>query len=177
MQFIFMFWTDIVQNPIRARCCGFGEKDKRPVDPPPILKLTAESEEGEPITLKYEFKKKVVKCRKKCHVLKSRYFRSAKDSVLFLVHCQLYNEDGAIDRALVRTISSPSDNYLLQSNTMVHKDKPEYVRNLIGSVVSNASYLYDENNIPGIFFIFQDLSVRLEGTYTLKFLLINLEEG
>jgi hypothetical protein len=97
--------------------------------------------------------------------------------VLFLVHCQLYNENGTIDRALVRTISSPSDNHLLQSNTMVHKDKPEYIRNLIGSVVSNACYLYDENNIPGIFFIFQDLSVRLEGTYTLKFLLINLEEG
>ncbi len=65
MRFIFMFWTDIVQNPIRARCCGFGEKDKRPVDPPPILKLTAESEEGEPIKLKYELKKKSCKMYKK----------------------------------------------------------------------------------------------------------------
>jgi hypothetical protein len=42
----------IVQNPIRARCCGFGEKDKRPIDPPPILKLTAEDESGKPLELK-----------------------------------------------------------------------------------------------------------------------------
>lgn len=41
-----------MQNPIRARCCGFGEKDKRPIDPPPILKLTAENENGDPIRLK-----------------------------------------------------------------------------------------------------------------------------
>ncbi|KAI8149041.1 velvet factor-domain-containing protein [Fennellomyces sp. T-0311] len=29
----------VVQNPTRARCCGFGEKDKRPINPPPILQL------------------------------------------------------------------------------------------------------------------------------------------
>lgn len=46
-------YIEIVQNPIRARCCGFGEKDKRPIDPPPILKLTAEDESGKPLELKY----------------------------------------------------------------------------------------------------------------------------
>lgn len=29
----------VVQNPLRARCCGFGEKDRRLLDPPPILQL------------------------------------------------------------------------------------------------------------------------------------------
>jgi hypothetical protein len=36
----------IIQNPIRARCCGFGEKDRRPVDPPPILQLFIEESNG-----------------------------------------------------------------------------------------------------------------------------------
>ncbi|RKP11715.1 velvet factor-domain-containing protein [Piptocephalis cylindrospora] len=29
----------IVQQPLHARMCGFGDKDRRPVDPPPILQL------------------------------------------------------------------------------------------------------------------------------------------
>ncbi|KAG1199059.1 hypothetical protein G6F70_005271 [Rhizopus microsporus] len=144
----------IVQNPIRARCCGFGEKDKRPIDPPPILKLTAEDESGKPLELK------------------------AGDAVLFLVHCQLYNENGTLDKTLVHTPWSNTSPIRKQTiRYSAHKDKPEYVRNLIGSVVSNAYHLYDENSIPGIFFIFQDLSVRIEGTYTLKFVFINLAEG
>lgn len=36
----------MVQNPVRARCCGFGEKDRRPVDPPPILQLFIERPDG-----------------------------------------------------------------------------------------------------------------------------------
>lgn len=34
----------VVQQPIRARSCGFGEKDKRPIDPPVILQLHKESQ-------------------------------------------------------------------------------------------------------------------------------------
>ncbi|KAI9250016.1 velvet factor, partial [Sporodiniella umbellata] len=118
----------LIQNPQRARCCGFGEKDKRPIDPPPILKLT------------------------------------------------LYDETGEQDRALVNTIrsSATTKGCTLKKNA---KDKLEHVRNLIGSVASNAHYLYDQNTVPGIYFIFQDLSIRLEGVYTLKFIFINLEEG
>ncbi|KAF9940606.1 hypothetical protein BGZ67_007244 [Mortierella alpina] len=29
----------IVQQPLHARMCGFGEKDRRPIDPPPIVQL------------------------------------------------------------------------------------------------------------------------------------------
>lgn len=36
----------LVQQPIRARCCGFGEKDRRPIDPPPILQLFIEKSDG-----------------------------------------------------------------------------------------------------------------------------------
>ncbi|KAI8975773.1 velvet factor, partial [Mycotypha africana] len=103
----------VVQNPIRARCCGFGEKDRRPIDPPPILQLTAKNSFGEAIDLKPE------------------------DSVLFLVQCELYNEDMTENRTLVYTPWS--------TNQQQHNDN--------------------------------DLSVRTEGIFTLKFVFIDLAFG
>ncbi|KAF8936978.1 velvet factor-domain-containing protein [Dissophora ornata] len=35
----------IVQQPLHARMCGFGEKDRRPVDPPPIVQLLLDEEQ------------------------------------------------------------------------------------------------------------------------------------
>ena len=32
--------TVIIQHPDRVRSAGFGQKDRRPVDPPPILQLS-----------------------------------------------------------------------------------------------------------------------------------------
>lgn len=46
---LFLTWLPkivMVQNPVRARCCGFGEKDRRPIDPPPILQLFIERPDG-----------------------------------------------------------------------------------------------------------------------------------
>ncbi|RKP09101.1 velvet factor [Thamnocephalis sphaerospora] len=36
----------VVQQPFRARMCGFGEKDRRPVDPPPIVQLSVHDQFG-----------------------------------------------------------------------------------------------------------------------------------
>ncbi|KAG0083619.1 hypothetical protein BGZ92_010621 [Podila epicladia] len=38
----------IVQQPLHARMCGFGEKDRRPVDPPPIVQLMIDNGESPP---------------------------------------------------------------------------------------------------------------------------------
>ncbi|KAG0225411.1 hypothetical protein BGW41_004711 [Actinomortierella wolfii] len=35
------------QQPLHARMCGFGEKDRRPIDPPPIVQLIMEDDEEE----------------------------------------------------------------------------------------------------------------------------------
>ncbi|KAL7752225.1 hypothetical protein RI367_002270 [Sorochytrium milnesiophthora] len=37
---------EVLQQPMRCRTCGSGEKDRRPVDPPPILKVTVSDEAG-----------------------------------------------------------------------------------------------------------------------------------
>ena len=37
----YRFALEIVQQPIRSRLCGFGEKDRRPIDPPPVVQARA----------------------------------------------------------------------------------------------------------------------------------------
>lgn len=44
-----------------------------------------------------------------------------------------------------------------------------YTRNLIGSVAVSASTLSDTSGKPGFWFVLQDLSVRQEGSFRLKF--------
>lgn len=48
----------MIQNPKRARSCGFGEKDRRPIDPPPILQLFIEEANGELVNAMYLMRQK-----------------------------------------------------------------------------------------------------------------------
>ncbi|KAG6889230.1 hypothetical protein C0992_005925 [Termitomyces sp. T32_za158] len=49
-----------------------------------------------------------------------------------------------------------------------------YTRTLIGPLSANACRLLDEHRKPGIFFLFQDLSVRTEGSFRLRLRLMNI---
>ncbi|EMD40482.1 hypothetical protein CERSUDRAFT_70843 [Gelatoporia subvermispora B] len=49
-----------------------------------------------------------------------------------------------------------------------------YTRTLVGPLCSNACRLLDEHRKPGIFFLFQDLSIRTEGTFRLRLRLMNV---
>ncbi|KAF7775707.1 hypothetical protein Agabi119p4_4100 [Agaricus bisporus var. burnettii] len=49
-----------------------------------------------------------------------------------------------------------------------------YTRTLVGPLSANACRLQDEHRKPGIFFLFQDLSVRTEGTFRLRLRLMNV---
>lgn len=50
----------------------------------------------------------------------------------------------------------------------------QYTRNLIGNVAVSASVLSDTSSTVGIWFVLQDLSVRQEGSYRLKFMFTDL---
>ncbi|ORX55101.1 hypothetical protein DM01DRAFT_1335395 [Hesseltinella vesiculosa] len=39
----------VCQQPLHARMCGFGEKDRRPIDPPPIVRLVVRQQDNEPV--------------------------------------------------------------------------------------------------------------------------------
>ncbi|KAH9948411.1 velvet factor [Amylocystis lapponica] len=49
-----------------------------------------------------------------------------------------------------------------------------YTRTLVGPLSANACRLSDEHRKPGIFFLFQDLSIRTEGTFRLRLRLMNV---
>jgi hypothetical protein len=42
--FISTYELVVCQQPLHARMCGFGEKDRRPIDPPPIVQLVVRQE-------------------------------------------------------------------------------------------------------------------------------------
>ncbi|KAF8966494.1 velvet factor [Flammula alnicola] len=50
-----------------------------------------------------------------------------------------------------------------------------YTRTLVGPLTTNARRLLDERRKAGIFFPFEDLSVRVEGTFRLRMRLMNVE--
>ncbi|KAG0260958.1 hypothetical protein BG011_001464 [Mortierella polycephala] len=75
---------EIVQQPLRARMCGFGDKDRRNVTPAPVLKLVAKTSEGRLISASHLSKQ------------------------AFVVTADLWHEDETSERNLVLISSIPS---------------------------------------------------------------------
>jgi hypothetical protein len=49
----FAYGLDVIQDPARARMCGHGDKDRRPIGPPPVVRLVKKSlETGEEVDYK-----------------------------------------------------------------------------------------------------------------------------
>ena len=144
----------IVQHPLRARMCGFGDKDRRPIDPPPVVKLLAYKHSGELI-----------------------HFNEMEVS-RFVVHATLYSQDSKSDRNTVinpSSIPTPISMYSHASAVMSLND-PVKARNLVGVTSSSGYLLRDEHNEHGVFFIFHELSVRTEGRFRLKFMFLELPQ-
>ncbi|RKP22870.1 velvet factor, partial [Syncephalis pseudoplumigaleata] len=139
----------VVQQPMRARMCGFGDKDRRPCTPPPIVRLTFK----EPVNI------------------------DEIDTTFFVVIVDLWSPDQTSELNLVVHTAAPT----ISGPDPAGSDRPSphggiasCTRNLVGSLVASASKLYDLNGELGIFFVFQDLSIRTEGQFRLKFSFANL---
>ncbi|KAF8937745.1 velvet factor-domain-containing protein [Dissophora ornata] len=119
----------IRQQPVRAKVCGAKERDRRPIDPPPIVQIKLSDPPSD------------------------------------------RNKD---------YLQSP---YLFMCCNLVHANDPsgEIVspahRALAGTVVSSLNRLKDVDNSDGGFFVFGDMSVRIEGHFRLRFTLFELVEG
>ncbi|KAF9163167.1 hypothetical protein DFQ26_002884 [Actinomortierella ambigua] len=120
---------NIRQQPVKAKVCGQKERDRRPVDPPPIV--------------------------------------------------QIKLADPSLDRNK-DYLQSP---YLFMCCNLVHASEPmgDIVapahRVLAGTVVSSLHRLKDVDNSDGGFFVFGDMSVRVEGHFCLRFTLFELIDG
>ncbi|CZS76753.1 unnamed protein product [Fusarium graminearum] len=240
---------DVQQQPIRARMCGFGDKDRRPITPPPCVRLVIiNSETGKEVDY------------------------NTLDHAMFVLSVDLWDKDGIKEVNLVRSSTGPgsgasSNNYsysTLEPSTPSYQQQalppsresgypqgqglgyaqeyppsvqqgygqaPSYqssssygppqqyfprhsgyntdppassanplfrngygqdqnaltrmavvgtqpqgmfTRNLIGSLAASAFRLNDTDKKAGIWFVLQDLSVRTEGTFRLRFSFVNV---
>ncbi|TGZ78716.1 hypothetical protein EX30DRAFT_383404 [Ascodesmis nigricans] len=114
----------IRQGPKRARVAGVKDKDRKAVDPPPIIQLKLRDESD--VAQNY---------------LQSPYFFMAAN---------LYRAD----------VDAPAQMAPHQA--------------LAGTLVSSLHRLKDINNDDGGFFVFGDLSVKIEGEFRLKFSLYEM---
>ncbi|KAL0939369.1 developmental regulator VelB [Colletotrichum truncatum] len=74
---------DVVQQPQRARMCGFGDKDRRPITPPPCIRVVV----FDPVT------------KQEIHV-------NEVDHAHFIINVDLWSEDGQQEVNLVRHSST-----------------------------------------------------------------------
>ena len=139
------------QQPLAARACGFGERDRRVIDPPPIVQLTlADFDPGSPSDvseLRYPFN---------------------------VVHCTLLSS--TTPSADVTAITDPSTHRTtrrlmgtLVASPFVGSDPDSRSSSAIAGSDTN-----NHNQPISCFFIFPDLSCRTPGPYRLNFTLMRL---
>ncbi|KAI8097454.1 velvet factor [Halteromyces radiatus] len=145
---------EIPQHPIHARSCGFGNKDRRYIDPVPILQLYKIHHDGtkEKSSFRYDH---------------------------LVVHCDLYADDKDEPRNVVYLSSTPSGGgarhkSISNNSTILSLPSQQVMKCLVGTSISNAYELMTPSGEKGVFFIFDDLSIRIEGQYRLKFQLIDV---
>ncbi|KAG1152616.1 hypothetical protein G6F37_001558 [Rhizopus arrhizus] len=145
----------IVQQPARARMCGFGDKDRRPIVPAPILQLFVTDREGHDVD------------------------PEAFDVTFLVVLCDSCLQTG--EPATSASNNSKMGNSVPVSQVVVFSSSDDNknprtsrLKNLVGSSVVSANKLYDLDDKLGIFFIFHDISLRTEGTFRLKFSLVDV---
>ncbi|CAG8577385.1 10883_t:CDS:2 [Dentiscutata erythropus] len=88
---------------------------------------------------------------------------------MMIIHAALWSEDRKEERSLVINPSSIPGQTTGPTSSIMSLNPPLCIRTLVGHCTSSAYLLRDHTGQRGIYFIFQDLSVRIEGTYTLKF--------
>ncbi|CAG8791808.1 18697_t:CDS:2, partial [Gigaspora margarita] len=86
------------------------------------------------------------------------------------------SEDRKEERRLVINPSAIPDQSTSPTSSTMSLNPPMNIRTLVGNCTSPAYLLRDNAGQCGIYFIFQDLLVRTECTYTLKFLLCDVKE-
>ncbi|KAI0482979.1 hypothetical protein GGR56DRAFT_218388 [Xylariaceae sp. FL0804] len=241
---------EVVQQPLRARMCGFGDKDRRPITPPPCIRLvvmdkaTAKEVDCNEVEHQHyvlhvdlwnaEGDKEVnlVKHSQQSPSISSTQHSSFRDvteggqaygyqtivpshgrdfsqppGAAYSQQMAPYQPDpyaqgqygypqqvqpygypqgGYRDMGGVPQLASqamygsrfPGDMaaHALSQNRLMGTQSPNgmYTRNLIGSLAASGSRLTDPTDKIGIWFILQDLSVRTEGWFRLRFSFINL---
>ncbi|KAI0875779.1 velvet factor-domain-containing protein [Hypoxylon argillaceum] len=142
------YTLSFMQQPLHAKAANGKDKDRRPVDPPPILKLeVATDQDPDGVYKQSEWPQSVS-------------LKNATDSNL------------ALGPYLIVVA------YLEFGGGQDHSPEAMPPANLMsGTMVSSLHRLKDPGDQEGAFFVFGDLTVRREGTYCLRFDLLQMEFG
>ena len=146
------------QQPLAARACGFGERDRRVLDPPAVVQLCIKDFDVDSppdlAELQYPF---------------------------HIVHCSLFTAppDPGETKSASDVTSVPDPSKL---NAMCRRLMGTLVASPFVAVDPEAPKSNNENARLGCFFIFPDLSIRQTGKYRLRFTLmkvpmLNMIEG
>ncbi|PFH57252.1 hypothetical protein XA68_15309 [Ophiocordyceps unilateralis] len=257
------YQLDVVQQPRRARMCGFGDKDRRPITPPPCVRLIitdavtgreidcnsidhsmfvlnvdlwnqdgtrevnlVRSSTGSPSissTTPYSYTTlnggDASMASYTQHVLPSHRDASYNPSQIlsfvsdyqmqsgysqasptypsngsylpaqqFFPQHQAYRQDATVPPAsaqvnvahFTRNGVPVAPGFLQDQNSLTRMamvgGQPQgmFTRNLIGSLAASAFRLSDTSDHIGIWFVLQDLSVRTEGSFRLRFSFVNV---
>ncbi|OAF54343.2 hypothetical protein VC83_09458 [Pseudogymnoascus destructans] len=142
------------QQPLAARACGFGERDRRVVDPPPILELRITPPPPPPLSsapvpgAMSDFDEMARRLRYPYYV----------------IHCSLWDASRDIDSGAMEGDGSVGGG-----------ERRNQQRRLMGTLVASPFVGKDERGVEGCFFCFPDLSCRTTGQYRLKFVLMVLD--
>ncbi|GAA5896835.1 velvet factor family protein [Sporobolomyces salmoneus] len=140
---------DVVQYSIRARMCGFGDKDRRLLSPPLIVKLEASRSDGSKLTAA-EF-----------------------DATRLVLAADLRHADDLADANLVPTTSTLTAR---ASESASEGEQSPRATNLVGTLHANSHILTNpEGDGKGVYFVLPDLSVRTEGSYRLRLRLLSID--
>jgi hypothetical protein len=184
------FRLHIRQQPVATRACAAGEKDRRPIDPPPILQMLLvdfNSQSDDDLEL-LQNPRYAVAC-----LLYAIRKPGLEDEDEKLVHSTHIVENHVKRRRESHedSVTSPSDSasslhprsvQVLSGKTYVSpfyapvEPDPETAPGHPSSQPGRSSYTSlteTTSSIPATFFVFADLSVRTAGVYRLKFRLMD----
>ncbi|KAJ2081625.1 hypothetical protein H4R24_002202 [Coemansia sp. RSA 988] len=129
---------------------GPGDRDRRPVDPCPIVKLTIIRPDG----------------------------KEDEQSLwehIFVMHAVLFDESGAVERTTEKMTATTTSEDVPDTDRHASGVVGEfYGKNVQGTQVSSAHHVRDLGDKLGCFFCFPDIRVRHPGRYRLRFSLLQL---
>ncbi len=140
------------QQPQRARAIGFSDKDRRPIDPPPIIQLIPSATTADN---------------------NASGSNASLDKSRLVCHVTIVDTDSLQDKSIIMNpfIKPSTDNTQKQTEQLTH---PAAASSMHGTLVSQCHHLIDDKNEFGYFFVFPDLSCRVTGQFRLKFTVFDL---
>ncbi|CAO3590308.1 unnamed protein product [Absidia cylindrospora] len=155
----------IREQPQQCRMSGFGEKDRRPIDPAPIVQLLI-FDDNKPIDLEEQQYPLCI-----LHVSLWSEDRTHQLDTVQIINRRTHPSSTAASASTYPASTSPS------SASTPSNAGSSPVRTMTGTLTSSPYVLRDQHEQLGIYFSFPDIGVRVAKMYCLRFDLVILADS